>query len=229
MAAEYTIVLQDCQAFPPVLLDLKPRPKKGAGLEEPSPVKEVTPTKLRRISRKMSTSRASLSTNSLKSAGQVESGRSFQLYMTSSLGSCQELSPVTMHTCSVVNFALNLEGFTEVLLDAMIRQVPELDQEFTHLFALVPDESSLRAAEEKLLSFLEDSHGASILEGQECPRILGLYAEARKQQEAATNKFQKELQDFHHGRRNLRQLGEPLALAVQSAWVRSAGWRMLLD
>eukprot|EP00913_Durusdinium_trenchii_P028814 g27019.t1 len=49
MAAEYTIVLQDCQAFPPVLLDLKPRPKKGAGLEEPSPVKEAHPAQATHI------------------------------------------------------------------------------------------------------------------------------------------------------------------------------------
>eukprot|EP00435_Cladocopium_sp_Y103_P006309 s10_g2.t1 len=229
------INLINCGALPPVTrLDLKPRPKRTAGglfgeatVLPGVPATAATTTKadasprIRRLSRKISGT-AMLSTSSLKDPTGPSNTRTFQIYMISSLGNCRELLPVTLQHCSVVNFALDLEGLTQVFQDVLLKsQVPAFEQEFTRLYTLQMDDSALQKAEDRLLQFLDDHRGASILEGEDTVLVLSLYQDAQKQREAFHNKFQKDLEDFRLCRVRLKLFAEPWALATQSAMVLS--------
>lgn len=83
------------------------------------------------------------------------------------------------------------------------------------------DDSALQKAEDRLLQFLDDHRGASILEGEDTVLVLSLYQEAQKQSEAFHSKFRKDLEDFLRCRARLKLFAEPWALATQSAMVLS--------
>jgi len=227
--AECSIIIRDCDTFPPVLVELKSRPKRGTGSllahEAMKDTKSATDPsladkspRLRRLSRKFSSSCRTMSTSNLEVEATT---RSFHLYMTSS-SHRSELMPVTLQHCSVINFALTLDGFTQVFLDILLQsQVPALAEEFTRLYSMQSDDSALQKAENKMLQYLEEHRGASILEGEDCIMILALYQDALNQHEATNRKFKKDFEDFHRCRKRLGLFAQPLAVAAQSAAVMS--------
>ncbi|CAL1156480.1 unnamed protein product, partial [Cladocopium goreaui] len=234
IAAESSIVVKDCGALAPsVRLEMRPRLKRttggifGEALPAPQTATPATTTSGsphmgRRLSTRKINSAAKLSTNSLKDPTEPSNMRSFQIFMISSLSSCRELLPVTLQHCSVVNFALDLEALTQVFQDVLLKsQVPAFEQEFIRLYTLQMDDSALQKAEDRLLQFLDDHRGASILEGEDTVLVLSLYQEAQKQSEAFHSKFRKDLEDFLRCRARLKLFAEPWALATQSAMVLS--------